>query len=51
MAQLRYKPATTAWTLYWADRNSRWHLCDDLGPDQPVQALIDEINNDPTGIF
>jgi len=51
VAQLRYKPATAAWTLYWADRNGRWHVYDDLPPDRPVQTLIDEIDDDPTAIF
>ena len=51
VAQLRYKPSSHAWTLYWADRNSRWHLYEDLDADQPVRALIDEIDNDPSGIF
>ena len=40
-----------AWTLYWADRNSRWHRYDDLDTDRPAQALIDEIEADPTCIF
>lgn len=51
VAQLRYKAATKAWTLYRADRNSRWHPYEDLDADQHVQALIDEIDEDPTGIF
>ena len=24
IAQLRYEPTSTRWTLYWADGNSRW---------------------------
>ena len=51
VAQLRYNPDTKAWTLYWADRNGRWNLYDDLAPDQPVQVLIDELNDDPTAVF
>jgi len=50
IAQLRYDPATHAWTLYWADRNSRWHRYDDLDPG-PIDALLNEINHDPTCIF
>jgi hypothetical protein len=32
IAQLRYDPADHAWTLYWADRNSRWHRYDLVDP-------------------
>lgn len=45
-AQLRYDPASHDWTLYWADRNSRWHRYDDIDPD-----LLNEINDDPTCVF
>jgi DUF3024 family protein len=33
IAQLRYAPPPPAggrWRLYWADRNRRWHLMDDV---------------------
>jgi hypothetical protein len=35
IAQLRYAPPPPAggrWRLYWADRNHRWHLMDDVAP-------------------
>jgi hypothetical protein len=32
VAQLRYSPSTHRWSLYWADRNGRWHRYDDLDP-------------------
>jgi hypothetical protein len=51
IAQLRYDPALGAWTLYWADRNSRWHRYDDLNPTSNVDELIIEIDQDPTSIF
>jgi hypothetical protein len=44
--QLLYDPASYAWTLYWADRNSRWHRFDDIGLGT-VDDLITEINDDP----
>jgi hypothetical protein len=50
VAQLRYDTATTVWTLYWADRNSRWHRYDDLEPGT-VDELLHEIDDDPTCIF
>lgn len=50
IAQLRYDPNAGHWTLYWADRNSRWHLYDLIDPGS-VAALLAEIDDDPTSIF
>ena len=50
VAQLRYNTAERHWTLYWADRNGRWHLYDLIDPGT-VDQLLDEIDNDPTAIF
>ncbi len=51
IAQLRYDPSTATWTLYWADRNSRWHRYDDVEPTRDLDVLIAEIDEDPTSIF
>ena len=51
IAQLRYVPSTDQWTLYWADRNSRWHRYDDLEPTTNLDDVLTEINEDPTCIF
>ncbi len=50
IGQLRYDPATARWTLFWADRNSRWHLYDLVDPGT-VEELLGEIDRDPTCIF
>lgn len=50
IAQLRYDRSTGQWTLYWADRNSRWHLYDDIEPGTVVE-LLDEVERDPIAIF
>jgi hypothetical protein len=50
VAQLRYNPDTHHWTLYWADRNSRWHLYDLIDPGT-IDELLNEIDDDPTCIF
>lgn len=50
VAQLRYSADTRRWSLYWADRNGRWHRYGDLEPG-PVARLLDEIEADPTCIF
>jgi hypothetical protein len=50
IAQLRYDAATRDWTLYAADRNSRWfYYGADPAPD--VGPLLAEIAEDPTCIF
>ena len=51
IAQLRYNPTARVWTLYWADRNSRWHLYDDLEPTGDLDAVLREIDEDRTCIF
>jgi LPS sulfotransferase NodH len=50
IAQLRYEGDGT-WTLYCADRNDRWTPYFDLDAHQPVDVIIDELENDPTCLF
>lgn len=50
-ARLRYDESSSAWTLYWFDRNSRAHLYDLIDPHQPITRLLAEIDRDPTCIF
>lgn len=50
VAQLRFDPVTNEWTLFCADRNSRWHLRDFIEPGS-ISELLAEIEADPTGIF
>jgi Protein of unknown function (DUF3024) len=50
VAQLRYSGNTHRWSLYWADRDGRWHRYDDLDPG-PVNDLLNEIEADPTCTF
>jgi hypothetical protein len=51
VAQLRYDPEDGRWTLYWPDRNSRWHRYDGLLPTTDLAEVLAEINADPTCIF
>lgn len=51
VAQFRFNPENGKWTLYWADRNSRWHIYDDFLPSKNFNVLLKEVDNDPTGIF
>lgn len=52
IAQLRYRPDTSDWSLHWSDRNSRWHPYEH-GNIQvgSVTDLLSEIKTDPTCIF
>ena len=51
IAQMRYDSATSAWTLYWADRNGRWLRYPDADPSRSVDALIEAIDRDRAGAF
>jgi len=51
VAQFRYDPESKKWTLYWRDRNSRWHKYDQLVPNEDFDVLLHEVERDPTGIF
>ncbi len=51
VAQFRFNAAKGTWTLYCADRNSRWHVYDDTSPTEDFQSLLAEVDEDPTGIF
>ena len=49
-ARLRFT-RLKGWQLYWADRNSDFHVYDGLEPGWDVRPLLDEIDEDPTCIF
>ncbi len=51
IARLRYTATSKVWTLYWCDRNLRFHLYDRLAPSDNVQELLAEVDRDPTAIF
>lgn len=51
IAQMRYDDATREWTLYFADRNERWHMYMNLNPSENIDDLLNQIDADPTGIF
>jgi hypothetical protein len=51
IARLRFVTSRTEWTLYWHDRNSRYHRYLRIDPNRDVGALLAEIEADPTAIF
>ena len=50
VAQMRHHADHNLWTLYWSDRNARWHVFDLIDPG-PVSELLEEIQLDRTAIF
>ena len=51
IARLRYTAANKSWTLYWRDRNLRFHTYELLAASHRVEDLLTEIDRDPTCIF
>lgn len=51
VAQFRFEQDTLRWTLYCRDRNAKWHLYTNIQPSNSFDALIAEVDRDPTGIF
>lgn len=51
IARFRYVAKDKLWTLYWRDRNQRWHKYDLVPPSADILKLLDEVDRDPTGIF
>lgn len=49
-ARLRFT-RSRGWELYYADRDSRFHVYELTEPTQYVAPLLDEIDRDPTCIF
>lgn len=51
VARMRYHIGQKRWTLYWADRNTKWHLYEEHPPAKSIQTLLDEVTRDPIHIF
>ncbi|MHB1050722.1 MAG: DUF3024 domain-containing protein [Bacteroidota bacterium] len=51
IAQFRFNSDDGQWTLYCADRNSRWHLYDLVQPTSNLEKLLKAVDEDQTGIF
>ena len=51
VAQLRYASSDGHWSLFCADGNGRWCPYDDAPASSDVSTLLEEIDDDPTGIF
>ena len=51
VAQFRYHEDQNDWTLYWRDRNQRWHLVEENPGSRSITRLLAEVDQDPTGTF
>lgn len=51
IARLRFSATTRSWSLFWRDRNEKFHSYPPLPASPTVQTLLDEIDRDPTAIF
>jgi hypothetical protein len=50
VARLRYTKSSCEWSLFWPDRNSKFHAYD-APSTTSIAVLLDEIDADPTCIF
>jgi hypothetical protein len=46
-----YSKATRLWSLYWRDRNLKFHEYDRVPASASVDELLAEVDRDPTAIF
>ena len=51
VVRFRFVAKCRKWTLYYRDRNNRWHIYTLVKPTKKFDALLDEVHRDPTGIF
>ncbi len=51
IARLHYTKASKQWSLYWRDRNLRFHAYTLAPPTDTVQELLAEVDRDLTTIF
>jgi hypothetical protein len=51
ICRFRYTKIRSEWSLYWRDRNQKFHEYDLATPTPFLDQLIDHVTRDPTGIF
>jgi hypothetical protein len=51
IARLRFTKTTGVWSLYWRDRNLRFHAYDLVAATASIEELLAEVDRDPVAIF
>jgi hypothetical protein len=51
IARFRYTKSSRLWSLYWRDRNLRFHEYDRVPASARVEDLLAEVDRDPAAIF
>ncbi len=51
ICRFRYTKARKQWSLYWRDRNLKFHEYDLVAPTPHIDELIEHVVNDRSGIF
>jgi len=51
IAQFRFNPGDNKWSLYWWRHTGKWYKYEELQPSNDLQALVDEVDEDPTALF
>jgi len=51
ISNFQYDAKTSLWTLYCRDQYSHWHKYDVFDPSLDFDDLLQEVEEDPTGIF
>ena len=51
ICRFRYTKSRKEWSLYWRDRNLKFHEYDLVAPTPHLDELIEEVKRDRTGIF
>ncbi|MDE0232372.1 MAG: DUF3024 domain-containing protein [bacterium] len=51
ICRFRYTKVRGEWSLYWRDRNRRFHKYDLAHPTPLIDLLVAKVEQDPTGIF
>jgi hypothetical protein len=51
VARFRYSPSMGTWALFCMHRDLKWHRYTYLGPRKTFKPLLQEVDEDPTGIF
>ncbi len=51
VAKLTYVKSKKAWKLYWMRQDLKWHSYDPLAEHKNLDALLNEVVEDPNGCF